>query len=294
MHQPKIKTIFLGTPRFAEIVLEILADSLYRPILVITEPDKPVGRAQTLTAPPVKLAALRLGIPVVQPTNHHELAEILRSINPDIGLVAAYGRILKPEVLAIPENGFLNVHASLLPKYRGASPIQSAILQRETETGVTIMEIDEGLDTGRIISWAPTQISPDETTPTLTEKLAELGGTLLIETIAGYLDGTMLARSQNDADATKTALLSRDSGQLTGNESTAEIEAMARAFEPWPGIWIMINDVRIILRKVQVIAGTLELREVQLAGKNPVSWQTFRRDRPELAKKIQDFLHLTD
>lgn len=290
----KIRTVFLGTPRFAEIVLEILADSPFRPSLVITEPDKPVGRTQELTPPPVKLAAARLGIPVTQPANHHELAETLRAAQPDLGLVAAYGRILKPEVLAIPTHGFLNVHASLLPKYRGASPIQSAILNRETETGVTIMEIDEGLDTGRIVSWAPTDISALETTPTLTEKLAELGGTLLIETIPGYLDGTMLARTQNDADATATKLLTRESGQLTGVESPVEIDAMLRAYTPWPGVWVEIDGTRVILRAAHLKNDQLLLDEIQLAGKNPVTWKIFRRDRTELAEKLQNFLHLTD
>lgn len=284
------QVVFLGTPHFAEVILKQLIASPFQPQLVITEPDRPVGRKQILTPPPVKVVAEASGIPVVQPTNHQELLTCLAAEQPILGIVAAYGRILRPDVLTLPAHGFLNVHASLLPKYRGASPIQAAILAGETETGVTIMQIDAGLDTGPIVSWAPVAIELNETTPQLSQRLAEAGSALLLETLPGYLAGMIVSHPQPAEGISVTRLLTKESGRLTGQETPEQILHMLRAYLPWPGVWLEIGDQRIILLAAHLANGRLSPDQLQLAGKKPVDWETFERDRPEFARKINDFL----
>lgn len=284
------KLIFLGTPQFAATILTTLANSPFRPVLVITEPDKPVGRGQMLTPPPVKMVALEADIPVAQPATKTELANLLDKIRPDLGVVAAYGRMLTPEMLAIARHGFVNVHASLLPRHRGATPIQAAILAGDRETGVTIMEMDEGLDTGPIISWAPVELNETTTAPELTDLLAEVGATLLIETLPGYLAGSIQVQPQEPSPDPVTSRLTRDSGRLTGSESASGILRRLRAYTPWPGVWLAIDGQRIILLAARQEGHQLVIDQLQLAGKNPVDWVTFCRDRPALAVKITNFL----
>lgn len=289
----KAKIIFLGTPEFAATILEILADSPYRPSLVITETDKPAGRQQRLTPPPVKLLANKLGIPVTQPANRAELLLTLENTKPELGIVAAYGRILTPAMLTVTTHGFLNVHPSLLPKYRGATPIQAAILAGDHETGVTIMQMDAGMDTGAIISWSTIPLDSTETVTTLTDSLAEIGGALLTETIPGYLNGTIQPQPQDNEQATTTRLLAKDSGKLTGSLPPEQIARILRAYTPWPGLWVELDNQRILL-----LAGHREDNhfipdKVQLAGKKPVSWQQFQADRPKLAEKFHALLDLT-
>ncbi|MEK7461368.1 MAG: methionyl-tRNA formyltransferase [Patescibacteria group bacterium] len=285
----QIIIVFLGTPAFAATILEVLVNSPYRPSLVITEPDKFVGRQQQLTPSAVKLMAERHNLPVVQPASAAELQATLEQAGADLGIVAAYGRILTGQMLASARQGFLNVHASLLPAHRGATPIQAAILAGDPETGVTIMQINEGLDTGPIVSWAPLAIEETATAEDLTELLAELGGQLLIETLPDYLDCSIVSQAQPATTTPVSKRLTRESGQLTGQEKPEQVLRMLRAYHPWPGVWLEIEAQRVILFAAHLKDCRLVPDQLQLAGKNPVDWLTFHRDRPELAKKIIEF-----
>ncbi len=286
---PTIKIGFLGTPRFAERVLKTLSNSPFRPVFVITETDKPVGRQRQLTASPVKDFARLVGLPVYSPTTHQALQRCVETLQPDLLIVAAYGRILKPSVFSLPRYGTLNIHASLLPKYRGASPIQAAILAGDHTTGVSLMQIDEGLDTGPVIAQAELVLEANETTPRLSERLAKLGADLLIQKLPQYLDGSLVPVPQPSGHSV-TKLLTKQDGKLTVNQSPVVIERMLRAFTPWPGVWFEINGQRLLLHQIHLENGKLMLDRIQLAGKQPVAWETFRRDRADLAVKIVSFL----
>ncbi len=286
-----MKIIFLGTPNFAEVILRGLADSPYRPDLVITEPDRPVGRDLLISPPVVKVAAIKLGIPVEQPATGAELLTILQREQADLGIVAAYGRILKPAMLQSTRLGFLNVHGSLLPKYRGASPVQAALLAGDTESGVTIMLIDAGLDTGPILATEPVTISPNETTPSLMTKIADAGDRLLLKVIPDFTNGALQVQPQPPTGVSVTSLITKGDGRLTGTESPSRILNMLRAYTPWPGVWFKIDEQRILLLEAELSAGQLVPKRLQLAGKQPVDWQTFCRDRARLAERILAFLN---
>jgi methionyl-tRNA formyltransferase len=222
--------------------------------LVIAQPDRPVGRKQVLTAPAVKQAAVAAGIAVAQPEklrNNAGLEAQLRTLTPDAIVVVAYGRIIPPWMLILPRFGNINVHASLLPKYRGAAPIQWALAHGETETGVTTMLLEEGLDTGPILQQHVLQISADETAIELSPRLAQAGAQLLLSTLQGLEQGTLAPILQNDALATLAPILQREDGRVDFHRTALQIYNRWRSFQPWPGAFAFLNQKKIALSKVQ-------------------------------------------
>jgi methionyl-tRNA formyltransferase len=234
------RIVFMGSPDFALPTLRLLA-AHYPLAGVVTQPDKPAGRGRVLTPPPVKLLAQELGLPVIQPMRLREpeaLAQ-LQAWQPDLIVVAAFGQILRPAVLDLPRFGCLNVHASLLPRWRGAAPIQAAILHGDAETGVTILRMDPGVDTGLVLSQRAIPISPDDTAGTLSGKLAALGAKLLIDTLPGYLNGTILPQPQDQAQPTYAPMLKKEDGQLDFTQPAEALARRVRAFNPWPGTFTL-------------------------------------------------------
>ncbi|MCD6500736.1 methionyl-tRNA formyltransferase [bacterium] len=264
-----MKIIFMGTPEFGAIILEKLAETPFKPILVVTSPDKPVGRKQILTPPPVKVIAQKYGIPVEQPDEIENCKLKIENLKPDLGIVAAYGKILPKDILNIPKFGFLNVHPSLLPKYRGPSPIRSVILENEEETGVTIILMDEKMDHGPILKQKGLKLRGEETFEKLTKDLAELGSTLLINTIPFWLKGVIEPRPQDEREATYTKIFTREDGEINWQKSAEQIEREIRAFYPWPGsytFWRRVGKwgrrsetlrIKIIKAKVSKSSGIL-------------------------------------
>src|SRR3990167_7387083 len=236
-----LKIIFMGTPEFAEVVLEkLIVSETYRPALVMTQPDKPVGRKKEITPPPVKILAQKHGIAVWQPDkikNGETIAKIKKE-NPDLIIVAAYGKIIPKEIMNIPRFGVLNVHASLLPFYRGASTISAAILNGDKETGATIMLIDEELDHGPILAQARVPIATDDTTESLNRKIALAGADLLNDTIPKWTSGTIKPLAQDHSRATHTEMLNKQAGEIKTEYTAEHIERMARAYYPCPGIYL--------------------------------------------------------
>jgi methionyl-tRNA formyltransferase len=206
-------------------------------MLAVAQPDRPKGRGRAVAPPPVKAAALARGIPVMQvgSPNHPAALSALRALAPDLFVVVAYGAILSGELLAVPQKGAINVHASILPRHRGASPIQAAILAGETETGVSTMWMDEGLDTGDVIATTPVAIGAEETAGALSERLARAGATLLAATLAQVESGTAARTKQDDARATVTKKIRKDDGRLDFAQPAARVHDRARAMTPWPG-----------------------------------------------------------
>jgi len=254
----KLKIIFWGTPKFGAIILEKLAETNFKPILVITAPDKPVGRGQILTPPPVKITAQKYKIPILQPEKILDSKSEILNSKPDLIIVAAYGQILPKEILDIPKRGSLNVHPSLLPKYRGASPIQYAILNGEKKTGVTIILMDEKMDRGPILNQRALEIKEDETSTTLHRKLANLGASLLMETITKWMQGTIKSHPQDDAEATYTKILTREDGKINWKKTAKDLEREIRAFDDWPGSFTFWEKrdgtmVRIKILKARVL-----------------------------------------
>lgn len=295
-----LRIAFLGTPRFAVPSLEGLIAAGHDVTAVYTQPDRPSGRGQRLAFPPVKQKALEHGIPVFQPERIRRPAAIeeLTALAPELMVVVGYGQIIPQAILDIPPRDILNVHASILPKYRGAAPIQWAIANGETRTGVTIMRIDAGLDTGDILATEETDIGPEETAPELSERLAELGAGLLARTVS-RLD-TIAPRPQNPAEATYAPVLKKEDGVIDWGRPAAEIDARMRGFQPWPGAVTTFRGQRLHLfrakpvydrrlgapgslrvadRSLLVACGSdsaLELQEVQLEGRKRVSAEAFR------------------
>ena len=230
-----MRIVFMGTPDFAVAILRRLVEDGYKVVGVFTQPDK-LGNRKKLTAPAVKDYALSIGLPVYQPESMREPASLalLRALAPELTVVAAYGQILPEDVLGVPTLGSVNVHASLLPKYRGAAPINRAILNGERETGVTIMRMARKLDAGDIISVRSTPIDPDEDAEQLFARLAALGAELLSDTIPRIADGTAVRTPQNDEEATYAAMLSREMSPIDWNKSAEEIVDQVRALVPWP------------------------------------------------------------
>ena len=230
--------IFCGTPRFAVPTLEKLVQSGHRVHLVVTQPDRPKGRGLELVASPVKQSALKLNLPVTQPEKiktNEEFRAQLTAIKPDAIIVVGYGRIIPQWMLDLPPLGNINLHASLLPKYRGAAPIQWAIANGESVTGNTTMRIDAGLDTGDILLQQELPIASDDTSETLAPKLAAAGADLMIETLRGLQAGTIHPRPQDSAQASLAPILKKEDGQLDFSRTAAEIYNRLRAFQPWPG-----------------------------------------------------------
>ncbi len=296
-----MKIVFIGTPEFGAIVLERLIKRGHKPFLVITEPDKPVGRKQILTPPPVKVLAGNYHIPVVQPEKLKNWEEEIRKIKPALIIVAAYGHIIPKEILEIPKYRCLNVHPSLLPKYRGPSPIQYAILNGDEKTGVTIMRLSEKMDAGPIIIQKEVKIDEKETFKKLHDKLAEIGAELLIQTIPKLFAGTISSQEQNEQKATYTKILTKDDGKIDWQKPAKDIEGQIGALNPEPGVFTEYKDkVLKILeadflsnqtdkqvgevfltedKKLAVQGGKncLILEKLQLEGGKPVSAEDFLR-----------------
>jgi methionyl-tRNA formyltransferase len=234
----------MGTPELARTVLAALADDpRFSVAAVVAQPDKPVGRNLQLTPPAVKVEALTRGLPVIQPPKARdpEFLAHLRTLAPDLIIVAAYGQILPQALLDIPRHGCLNVHTSLLPRWRGAAPIQWAIAEGDVETGVTIMRMEAGLDTGPIVSTVRTPISDADTGQTLHDRLARLGAALLRETIPGYVAGELVPRPQPIADITYARKITKDDGRLDWTQPARQLWNRLRAFTPWPGAFCLVS-----------------------------------------------------
>ncbi len=232
-----MRIVFLGTPEFAVPTLERAFETGHQIAAVVTQPDRPKGRGRQLAAPPVKETALRLGLTVYQPERIRtpEVIDLLRGMKPDAMVVVGYGKIIPQAIIDVPPHGVINVHASLLPKYRGAAPIQWAVANGETVTGVTTMRIDAGLDTGDILLQRETAIGPDETAAELSPRLAEMGAALLVETLAGLERGEIKPRPQNSAEATLAPVLKKEDGIIDWKRPAREIANRIRGFTPWPG-----------------------------------------------------------
>jgi methionyl-tRNA formyltransferase len=297
MTLPSPRIVFMGSPEFAVHSLKRLA-AHYSIVGVITQPDRPAGRKRKLTAPPVKVAAELLGLPVAQPERLRapEAWTQLTTWSPDLIVVAAYGQILRQKVLDLPEFGCLNVHASLLPRWRGAAPIHAAIREGDLESGVTIMKMDAGLDTGPILSQRAVKIETDQTGADLTETLASLGAELLVDTLPSYLAGQLMPEPQDNQHSTYAPMLKKSDGELDFQQSAAYLARLVRAYQPWPGAFMKWQDqllkvhaarsesgqanpgTRLIWNKWPAIGtaqGLLILETVQPAGKKPVTGQVF-------------------
>src|SRR6185437_15299853 len=235
-----MKLVFCGTPQFAVPTLERLAATGFNVQLVVTQPDRPQGRGMELTAPPVKQSALKLGLAVVQPEKikkNEEFQAQLRALAPDAIIVVGYGRIIPPWMLELPRYGNINVHASLLPKYRGAAPVQWAIAQGETVSGVTTMLLNEGLDTGDILLQKEMAIRPEDTALTYAPRLAELGADMIVDTLRGLEDKTIAPLPQDHAQATLAPILKKEDGLVDFSRNATEIHNRLRGFQPWPGAY---------------------------------------------------------
>ncbi|MBP3465162.1 MAG: methionyl-tRNA formyltransferase [Angelakisella sp.] len=253
-----MRIVFMGTPDFAVPCLQRLLEDGHEVPAVFTQPDKPVGRHAVLTPPPVKQLALSHGIPVYQPTKMRDgtAAALLRELAPDCLVVVAYGRILPQEILDVPPRGCVNIHGSLLPRYRGAAPIQWSVIRGETVTGVTSMFMDAGMDTGDIIDTLTTPIGENETAGELFERLAPLGARLLSTTLAAIADGTVTRRPQNDAEATMAPMLEKAMGRLDLTRPARELHNQVRGMNPWPGAFCTAGGKTLKIHETRVAAGS--------------------------------------
>jgi methionyl-tRNA formyltransferase len=251
-----VKLVFCGTPRFAVPTLETLHGAGHEIALVVSQPDRPIGRKQEIELTPVKRAALAAGLAVTQPEkirNNVEFRAQLEGIQPDAIVVVAYGRIIPPWMLALPRQGCINLHASLLPKYRGAAPIQWAVAMGETVTGNTTMLLEEGLDTGPILLQQEVAMGPEQTAADLFEVLATKGAPLVAETLAGLEAGTIAPRTQDHAQATLAPILQRDDGHMdfTGHTAT-ELYNRWRGFQPWPGAFAFLDGRKLAFTRLRI------------------------------------------
>jgi len=252
--------VFCGTPTFAVPTLERLVASGFPVRLVVTQPDRPSGRGMQLAVSPVKRKALELGLPVQQPDkikNNDEFREQLDAIRPQAIVVVGYGRIIPPWMIDLPPLGNINLHASLLPKYRGAAPIQWAIANGDSVTGVTTMRINAGLDTGDILLQREASIAPDDTSETLAPRLAEMGADLMVETLRRLQDGTVQPVPQDHARATLAPMLTREDGRIDFNRSAREILNRLRGFQPWPGAFTTFRGQPLNIWAAKQATGTL-------------------------------------
>ncbi len=248
-----MRLVFCGTPQFAVPTLKALLHAGHDIQLVVTQPDRPSGRGMQLVAPPVKQAALGAGFPVIQPEkikNNQEFREKLEAIQPQAIIVVAYGRIIPKWMLDLPHYGNLNLHASLLPKYRGAAPIQWAVANGESVTGATTMRIDEGLDTGDMLLQRELPIAPDQTAEDIFPLLAEMGAPLMVETLEELEAGTVNPKKQDDALSTLAPILKREDGQVDFARPAMQIYNRWRGFQPWPGAYTYFHGKKLVLHRL--------------------------------------------
>ena len=273
-----MRIIFMGTPDFSVGTLEALAAAGHDICLAVTQPDKPKGRGKEMQYTPVKEAAIRLGIPVYQPkkVRDPECVEELRKYNADVMVVVAFGQILPKEILDMTRWGCINVHASLLPKYRGAAPIQWAIIEGEEVTGVTTMQMDEGLDTGDMIMKTEVPITEDETGESLHDKLAEAGAKLCVETLKAVEDGTAVFEKQGESPTAYAKMLDKKLGNIDWTQSAARIERLVRGLNSWPSAYTYWNGKVLKIWKAKAVPGVPEQvpGTVTAVGKNDFTVQT--------------------
>ena len=298
-----MRVIFMGTPDFAVGTLEAVIAAGHEVVLAVTQPDKPKGRGKSMQAPPVKECAAAHKIPVYQPVRIREAECIayLKEYQPDIMIVAAFGQILPKEILEMPKYGCVNVHASLLPKYRGAAPIQWAVINGDAVSGVTTMRMDEGLDTGDMIEKAEIVLAEDETGGSLFDRLAEVGAKLCVHTIQAIEDGTAVYTKQNEAEATHVGMIKKQMGNIDWMQPAVTIERLIRGLNPWPSAYTKLNGKTLKIwraaveaggdakdagkvvtankkeLKIQTGDGILSLLEVQLEGKKRMDIEAFLR-----------------
>lgn len=302
--------VYMGTPDFAVPPLRAMAEAGYQVTAVVTQPDKPKGRGKTLMPTPVKEEAQKHGISVYQPVKvrNPEFVKVLENLNPDIIVVAAFGQIIPKEILMLPKYGCINIHASLLPKYRGAAPIQQAVIDGEKESGVTIMKMGEGLDTGDMIAKVVVPITGEETGGSLFDKLSVAGAELLVKTLPSIFDGTAVYEKQPEESPTPyAAMITKKMGLLDFTKSAEELERLVRGLNPWPSAYTFLNGKTLKVWKSRVSEesssfepGTvisadktgiyvacgkniLVLTEIQLEGKKRMDTDAFLRGYPVLA-----------
>ena len=298
------RIMYMGTPDFAVPPLTSLVEAGYEVVGVVTQPDKPKGRGKSLMPTPVKEEALKHGIPVYQPekVRAQEFVDVLTEINPDIIVVAAFGQIIPKVILELPKFGCINIHASLLPKYRGAAPIQQAVIDGEKESGVTIMKMGMGLDTGDMISKIVVPITAEETGGSLFDKLADAGAELLIKTLPSIFDGTAVYEVQPEESPTPyAAMITKQMGQMDFTKSAAELERLVRGMNPWPSAFTYLNGKTLKVWVSEVEKGSVQaepgtiiktdkkgiyvscgedvlvLKEIQLEGKKRMDADAFLR-----------------
>jgi len=302
-----MRILFLGTPSFAAIPLRALVSAGHEIVGVVTQPDRPAGRSKALQAPPVKVAALELGIPVLQPTTLRDdtVVEQLRALQFDVGIVAAYGEILRRKVLEIPQLGYLNIHPSLLPLYRGPTPVAAAILSGDEISGVSIIRLVRAMDAGPIVAQATMPLKPDARAGALTDELFEIGAQLLVGVLPLYAAGELQPQPQDESQATYCQLLRKEDGRIDWSLPALVLERVVRAYDPWPGAFttwhgqpIKIGTTRVdsdwhgsetagtILDgtelRIATGSGALELLDVQPAGKRMMTGGDWLRGQREL------------
>lgn len=301
-----LRIIFMGTPDFAAATLKALIDGPDEVVAVVTQPDRAKGRGKKLTPPPTKVLAESFDIPVLQPSKikTDEFRNGLLSYRPDLIVVAAYGRILPTSILELAPMGCINVHGSLLPLYRGAAPIQWSVLNGDKETGITIIQMNEGMDTGDILLKSSLQISPEDTAGSLFDKMAQLGGPTLLTAIKGLQEGTIIPISQEHDQATVAPMLKKNDGLIDWQKDAKEIECLIRGLDPWPTAFCFFDSKRLRLfspevmykesdaqpgtvlsadkRGIMVACGTnvLLIREIQPEGKKRMAVESFLCGHP--------------
>jgi methionyl-tRNA formyltransferase len=305
-----MRSIFMGSPEFALPALTALAE-LSEVAGVVTQPDRPAGRGRTLAPPPVKVLAQQLGLPVIQPQTMRtpEVMDRLRAWQPEVIVVAAFGKILRPEVLSLPKWGCLNLHASLLPRHRGAAPIPAAILAGDAETGITLMKMDEGLDTGLILAQKKIAIRPEDTAESLSRSLAALAAETLNTFFPVYIREGLNATPQDNSRATYAPQLKKEDGRLDFRQTSLELSRKVRAFHPWPGTFVLWNGQPLKILEIQPEAfqgrqapgtvleqgrfpavrtadGIVILRRIQPAGKRPMPGDEFLRGARDFLDQI--------
>lgn len=305
------KIVFFGTPEFAKIILEKLIKTEFKPVMVITAPDKPVGRKQILSLSPIKELVQKHQIPLFQPKTlkDSDIEEKLLALGSDLFIVAAYGLILPQNILNIPKFGPINIHPSLLPKYRGASPIQATILADDQETGITIMLMDEKIDHGPIIAQKKIKIEK-ENSVNLSKRLAGLGANLLITILPKWFEKEIKPVSQYHQKATFTRLIKRIHGKIIWEKSVQQIEQMFRAYQPWPGIYTVFDNLTLKILEIEILKinhqhapgkvfitkdkklavackqNALILKQVQLQGKKPTTGKSFLNGHQQIINTI--------
>ncbi|MBD3247816.1 methionyl-tRNA formyltransferase [Candidatus Falkowbacteria bacterium] len=306
----KYKIVFFGTPEFAVPSLEsLIQDDNFEVAAVVTQKNKPVGRGHVLTPPPVKVFADQKNIPTLQPDHISEIQDRFKQLAPDIAVVVAYGKIIPADMLEVPAYGFINLHGSILPKYRGAAVLQAPILYGDTETGVSIIKMDKGLDTGPILSIGKIALKGDETAGQLHDKLARMGSRMLPKVIMQYINGYIEPEEQK-GESKYIRTLDRGNGRINWNKKASQIEKQVRAYTPWPGTFttyqekilkILEVDKNILNTKgrqigevlsrdgrpvVQTGEGSLVLKKLQIEGKKPLNAEDFLRGHEDLVGSV--------